>query len=228
MISRHHCAIVVDQSYVAIRDFGSKNGTYVNNERSCRRVRVEVGRPTARRTAGVRDYAAAGRVGRQERNRRSTIPRKPPSGRPPDSRKSKTSLSGWPIRPARRRASSTRSAWRRSIRSRSNCRTPSRSLFLGPGRSSCRSRQPSRHAAPPHAAPPRAAPPRAAPPTRSATHAQRHHTQRLHTRPSRTQRLRVQHNRPLPGPRRKSSSTRLMRWWPVRRRFNRRLLPARR
>ncbi|HEX4146715.1 MAG TPA: FHA domain-containing protein [Pirellulales bacterium] len=33
MISRHHCAIVVDQSYVAIRDFGSKNGTYVNNER---------------------------------------------------------------------------------------------------------------------------------------------------------------------------------------------------
>ncbi len=33
MISRHHCVIVVDQTYVAIRDFGSKNGTYVNNER---------------------------------------------------------------------------------------------------------------------------------------------------------------------------------------------------
>jgi FHA domain len=33
MISRHHCVIVVDQAYVAIRDFGSKNGTYVNNER---------------------------------------------------------------------------------------------------------------------------------------------------------------------------------------------------
>src|SRR5580700_9285202 len=33
MISRHHCVFVVDQSYVAIRDFGSKNGTYVNNER---------------------------------------------------------------------------------------------------------------------------------------------------------------------------------------------------
>jgi hypothetical protein len=32
-ISRHHCAIVVDQTYVAIRDFGSKNGTYVNNQR---------------------------------------------------------------------------------------------------------------------------------------------------------------------------------------------------
>jgi pSer/pThr/pTyr-binding forkhead associated (FHA) protein len=33
MISRHHCAIVVDQSFVAVRDFGSKNGTYVNGER---------------------------------------------------------------------------------------------------------------------------------------------------------------------------------------------------
>jgi pSer/pThr/pTyr-binding forkhead associated (FHA) protein len=33
MISRHHCAVVVDQSYVAIRDFGSKNGTYVNGQR---------------------------------------------------------------------------------------------------------------------------------------------------------------------------------------------------
>jgi pSer/pThr/pTyr-binding forkhead associated (FHA) protein len=33
MISRHHCVIVVDQTYVAIRDFGSKNGTYVNDLR---------------------------------------------------------------------------------------------------------------------------------------------------------------------------------------------------
>jgi pSer/pThr/pTyr-binding forkhead associated (FHA) protein len=33
MISRHHCVIVVDQTYVAVRDFGSKNGTYVNSER---------------------------------------------------------------------------------------------------------------------------------------------------------------------------------------------------
>jgi pSer/pThr/pTyr-binding forkhead associated (FHA) protein len=33
MISRHHCAIVVDQAYVAIRDFGSKNGTFVNSQR---------------------------------------------------------------------------------------------------------------------------------------------------------------------------------------------------
>ncbi|HTU25862.1 MAG TPA: FHA domain-containing protein [Pirellulales bacterium] len=32
-ISRHHCMIVVDGSYVAIRDFGSKNGTHVNGQR---------------------------------------------------------------------------------------------------------------------------------------------------------------------------------------------------
>ncbi len=33
MISRHHCVIMVDGSYIEIRDFGSKNGTYVNGER---------------------------------------------------------------------------------------------------------------------------------------------------------------------------------------------------
>lgn len=33
LISRHHCAILVDEGYVGIRDFGSKNGTYVNDER---------------------------------------------------------------------------------------------------------------------------------------------------------------------------------------------------
>ena len=32
-ISRHHCAIIVDDSKVAIKDFGSKNGTFVNNKR---------------------------------------------------------------------------------------------------------------------------------------------------------------------------------------------------
>jgi len=32
-ISRHHCAIIVDDSKVAIKDFGSKNGTFVNNTR---------------------------------------------------------------------------------------------------------------------------------------------------------------------------------------------------
>lgn len=33
LISRHHCAIIVKDAYVAVRDFGSKNGTFVNEER---------------------------------------------------------------------------------------------------------------------------------------------------------------------------------------------------
>jgi pSer/pThr/pTyr-binding forkhead associated (FHA) protein len=33
LISRHHCALIIEGSYVAVRDFGSKNGTYVNGER---------------------------------------------------------------------------------------------------------------------------------------------------------------------------------------------------
>ena len=33
MVSRHHCALIVDGSTVALRDFGSKNGTYINGER---------------------------------------------------------------------------------------------------------------------------------------------------------------------------------------------------
>jgi pSer/pThr/pTyr-binding forkhead associated (FHA) protein len=33
LISRHHCAILVDDGYIGVRDFGSKNGTYVNDER---------------------------------------------------------------------------------------------------------------------------------------------------------------------------------------------------
>jgi pSer/pThr/pTyr-binding forkhead associated (FHA) protein len=32
-ISRHHCAIIITDSQIAIRDFGSKNGTYVNDQR---------------------------------------------------------------------------------------------------------------------------------------------------------------------------------------------------
>ncbi len=32
-VSRHHCAVLVEEGFVAIRDFGSKNGTFVNNER---------------------------------------------------------------------------------------------------------------------------------------------------------------------------------------------------
>lgn len=33
LISRHHCALLVEDSFVAIRDFGSKNGTLVNGDR---------------------------------------------------------------------------------------------------------------------------------------------------------------------------------------------------
>jgi pSer/pThr/pTyr-binding forkhead associated (FHA) protein len=32
-ISRHHCAIIITDSQIAIRDFGSKNGTFVNDQR---------------------------------------------------------------------------------------------------------------------------------------------------------------------------------------------------
>ncbi len=32
MVSRHHCAIILEEGYVGVRDFGSKNGTLVNGE----------------------------------------------------------------------------------------------------------------------------------------------------------------------------------------------------
>ncbi|MCE9545336.1 MAG: FHA domain-containing protein [Planctomycetia bacterium] len=33
MVSRHHCVLLVEPGYVAVRDFGSKNGTYVNGQK---------------------------------------------------------------------------------------------------------------------------------------------------------------------------------------------------
>ena len=30
LISRHHCVLLVEEGFVAVRDFGSKNGTLVN------------------------------------------------------------------------------------------------------------------------------------------------------------------------------------------------------
>src|ERR1700690_3341983 len=33
LISRHHCALLIEENFVAVRDFGSKNGTHVNGER---------------------------------------------------------------------------------------------------------------------------------------------------------------------------------------------------
>ena len=37
-VSRHHAVILVEEGFVAIRDFGSRNGTYVNGERVDRGV----------------------------------------------------------------------------------------------------------------------------------------------------------------------------------------------
>jgi pSer/pThr/pTyr-binding forkhead associated (FHA) protein len=33
LISRHHCVLLIEDGYIGVRDFGSKNGTYVNEER---------------------------------------------------------------------------------------------------------------------------------------------------------------------------------------------------
>ena len=33
VISRHHCALVIDEGYVGVRDFNSKNGTFVDGNR---------------------------------------------------------------------------------------------------------------------------------------------------------------------------------------------------
>lgn len=33
MVSRNHCVILMEEGFVAVRDFGSKNGTFVNGER---------------------------------------------------------------------------------------------------------------------------------------------------------------------------------------------------
>ena len=33
VISRHHCALIVEEGYVAVRDFNSKNGTFVDGKR---------------------------------------------------------------------------------------------------------------------------------------------------------------------------------------------------
>lgn len=33
LISRHHCVLLVEEGYVGVRDFGSKNGTFINDDR---------------------------------------------------------------------------------------------------------------------------------------------------------------------------------------------------
>jgi len=32
-VSRHHCVVIIEEGYVAVRDFQSKNGTFVNGKR---------------------------------------------------------------------------------------------------------------------------------------------------------------------------------------------------
>ncbi|NIL96787.1 MAG: FHA domain-containing protein [Planctomycetales bacterium] len=43
MISRHHCIVIVEQGYVGLRDFNSKNGTFVNGERICGERELKTG-----------------------------------------------------------------------------------------------------------------------------------------------------------------------------------------
>jgi hypothetical protein len=43
LISRHHCVILVEDAFVAVRDFGSKNGTFVNGKRITAEVELKPG-----------------------------------------------------------------------------------------------------------------------------------------------------------------------------------------
>jgi pSer/pThr/pTyr-binding forkhead associated (FHA) protein len=42
-VSRHHCVIVVEEGYVAVRDFQSKNGTFVNGQRIAGETELKLG-----------------------------------------------------------------------------------------------------------------------------------------------------------------------------------------
>jgi predicted component of type VI protein secretion system len=43
LISRHHCAILIDNGVVAVRDFNSRNGTYVNGEKVVGQTTLKTG-----------------------------------------------------------------------------------------------------------------------------------------------------------------------------------------
>jgi pSer/pThr/pTyr-binding forkhead associated (FHA) protein len=43
LISRHHCSILIDNGVVAVRDFNSKNGTYVNGEKVIGQTTLKTG-----------------------------------------------------------------------------------------------------------------------------------------------------------------------------------------
>ncbi|MBX7166718.1 MAG: FHA domain-containing protein [Pirellulales bacterium] len=43
LVSRHHCAILCDEGFVVVREFGSKNGTYVNGNRIAGECELKTG-----------------------------------------------------------------------------------------------------------------------------------------------------------------------------------------
>lgn len=43
LISRHHCAILIDNGVVAVRDFNSRNGTFVNGEKVVGQTTLKTG-----------------------------------------------------------------------------------------------------------------------------------------------------------------------------------------
>lgn len=43
LISRHHCVLLIEDGYVGVRDFGSKNGTYVNQQRVAGECELKAG-----------------------------------------------------------------------------------------------------------------------------------------------------------------------------------------
>lgn len=43
LISRHHCVLLIDEESVALRDLGSRNGTFVNDERVLGEVELKTG-----------------------------------------------------------------------------------------------------------------------------------------------------------------------------------------
>ena len=43
VVSRHHCALIVEPNYISVVDFSSKNGTFVDGERVVREQELQTG-----------------------------------------------------------------------------------------------------------------------------------------------------------------------------------------
>jgi pSer/pThr/pTyr-binding forkhead associated (FHA) protein len=69
LISRHHCAILVEEGYIGVRDFGSKNGTFVNDERVVGERELKMG-----------DRLAIGHLRFELQVAHGLAPKKPPVG----------------------------------------------------------------------------------------------------------------------------------------------------